>query len=435
MQRQIESFSKFRLIMRHWTLLFVITGALGRLTDVPKNNFVLEGTTAVFTCCSDVNTLIFWEVKPTGSLSTQDIYGVSGLINGFRNSNRFSVANGSSPGCYRLTIRDVKRENAGTYTCIDNEGLGQKLNRELVIIESFGCEEPNGEPEYMGENNFDLPQDVISNVCISKYSGNVSPKPICQWSSGTKLLRNYYRVTETHLTMTLNIQMPAKKAFNGDLLSCYVKIDGESSDNQTTAVWTSSSLIINYASFHQKGLQQCSVDELSLDCHPPCSCKTTRSSNGSIFCEIAYPSQTNKKVFVLLQDTNLQKTTFTPDTTSMPLETEDQSSGIFLISTSVLIAVLICCLLAATTAIIMIRKRKKRQRPVIASEMIALAPDLNRGDERGHQTISKPGIIINMGDGNNVTVNTVYGDQRSSVSMKHGSKPILAELDTTPLES
>lgn len=33
----------------------------------------------------------------------------------------------------------------------------------------------NRKSEYMGENNFGLPQDVISNVCTSKYFGNIPP--------------------------------------------------------------------------------------------------------------------------------------------------------------------------------------------------------------------------------------------------------------------
>lgn len=97
----------------------------------------------------------------------------------------------------------------------------------------------------MGENDFGLPQDVISAVCIAKYFGNVPPQPICEWSSGTKLPDNYNRLTETNLTVTLSIQLPATKEFNGDQFLCYVKKGADSSDKQTETVWMSPHLIIN----------------------------------------------------------------------------------------------------------------------------------------------------------------------------------------------
>lgn len=118
--------------------MFDFIGAVGRLTEAPKNNFVLKGSTAKFTCCSDVQQLFFWEVKPIGTQSTAYIYDTSGLINGFRTSGRFNVTNGGNSGCYKLTIADVTLEDAGTYTCIDNEGLGQKISWELVIVGKNG---------------------------------------------------------------------------------------------------------------------------------------------------------------------------------------------------------------------------------------------------------------------------------------------------------
>lgn len=101
---------------------------------VPKDHFVLTGTTAEFTCCSDVQKLFFWEVKPIGSQSTVDINDISGLVNSFRKSGRLKVSNDNILGCYRLTITDVKLEDAGTYSCVDNEGFGQKTSWELVIL-------------------------------------------------------------------------------------------------------------------------------------------------------------------------------------------------------------------------------------------------------------------------------------------------------------
>lgn len=115
----------------------------------------------------------------------------------------------------------------------------------IYVAEYFNCRETNRKSEYMGENNFGLPQDVISVGCTSKYFGNIPPKLTCEWSSGAQTFDNHQYVTEANVTTTLNIQVPARKEFNGDQLSCYADIDGESSGNQTSTVWMSSHLIIN----------------------------------------------------------------------------------------------------------------------------------------------------------------------------------------------
>src|SRR6218665_3328070 len=109
-----------------------------------------------------------------------------------------------------------------------------------MLTESFECQESNRKAEYKGENNVGLPQDVISIECISKYFGNIPGKPICEWTSGRKMFEDHQHVTETKSTTKLNIQMPAKKEFNGDQISCHLNVDGESSYNQTPIVWNSS---------------------------------------------------------------------------------------------------------------------------------------------------------------------------------------------------
>lgn len=115
----------------------------------------------------------------------------------------------------------------------------------LCLANSFHCGETNRKDEYLGENNFDLPQDVISVECVSKYFGNLPPRQICDWSSGKTIRFNNYRNTEQFLTTTLTIQIPARKEFNGDQFFCYVKTGGASSDKQGRIAWKSSHLIIN----------------------------------------------------------------------------------------------------------------------------------------------------------------------------------------------
>lgn len=111
-----------------------ITGALGSITDVPKNNFVLKGATVEFRCCSDIpEKPFFWKVKYIGSQPIKYIYD-TGLVNGFGKSDRFNVTVGSRSGCYRLSIKDVEIEDIGTYFCVDEEGLGEQRRWELVIL-------------------------------------------------------------------------------------------------------------------------------------------------------------------------------------------------------------------------------------------------------------------------------------------------------------
>lgn len=97
----------------------------------------------------------------------------------------------------------------------------------------------------MGENKFGLHEDVFSTVCISIYFGNIPPNPICGWSSGAPIADNHQHVTKTNFTSTVTIQMPARKEFNGDQLTCYLKIDGKAGDNKATTTWKSSHLVIN----------------------------------------------------------------------------------------------------------------------------------------------------------------------------------------------
>lgn len=118
------------------------------------------------------------------------------------------------------------------------------------VLEYFSCQETNRKAEYMGANDFGLPQDVISVVCIAKYRGNVPPKITCEWFSGTKLLDNYQRVAETNLTTTLIILVPAGKEFNGDQLSCNVNTDGTNIANQTQIEWKSSRIVVNCKHCH-----------------------------------------------------------------------------------------------------------------------------------------------------------------------------------------
>lgn len=88
----------------------------------------------MFTCCSDGPETLFWKHKPVGSTDTKEIYDLNGLVNGFHKSGRFKVTSGRSPGCQSLRTINVSPEDAGTYTCVDNEGLGQSIGWELVII-------------------------------------------------------------------------------------------------------------------------------------------------------------------------------------------------------------------------------------------------------------------------------------------------------------
>lgn len=60
------------------------------------------------------------------------------------------------------------------------------------------------------------------------------------------------------------------------------------------------------AVFQQRTVTKCGFEEMLLDCDPPCDYQEQQFRNGSTYCEIAYPSHTAKKAYVLLNNTSKQ---------------------------------------------------------------------------------------------------------------------------------
>ena len=62
-----------------------------------------------------------------------DVYDDGKLFGEYRNG-RHEVLVNSSTGQYDLFIRDIQSKDAGTYTCLDNEGIGDRADAELTIL-------------------------------------------------------------------------------------------------------------------------------------------------------------------------------------------------------------------------------------------------------------------------------------------------------------
>ena len=54
--------------------------------------------------------------------------------NGYKRSGRFHIDVDEGSGKYDLLVNDAQSSDAGTYTCIDEEGLGARGDAELIVL-------------------------------------------------------------------------------------------------------------------------------------------------------------------------------------------------------------------------------------------------------------------------------------------------------------
>lgn len=101
------------------------------------------------------------------------------------------------------------------------------------------CQEDQQKESYMGDNVFDLDQDVISFTCNLSYSGNIRPR--LEWSaSGMKL--NGTQGTESGIASS-SLTLVAKSKFDGANVTCEAFIQGNSDgDVRTGVLWRSDTI-------------------------------------------------------------------------------------------------------------------------------------------------------------------------------------------------
>lgn len=111
-----------------------------------------------------------------------------------------------------------------------------------AFTDTLACHEDQRKDSYMGDNVFDLDQDVISFSCRMSYSGNIRPQ--LEWSlGGTKL--NGTQGTDSGLA-TSSLILVAKSNLDGTNLTCEAFIPGQSDDDSRTGVlWRSNAIQVN----------------------------------------------------------------------------------------------------------------------------------------------------------------------------------------------
>lgn len=68
---------------------------------------------------------------PVGKSHADDLYNNGKLLNDYAKSGRFRIEDSS--GSCALYITNVKTSDAGTYTCRENSGLGQRHDKDLIV--------------------------------------------------------------------------------------------------------------------------------------------------------------------------------------------------------------------------------------------------------------------------------------------------------------
>ena len=112
-------------------LYAVEIGGHGLLTSHPSNTVELQGNTARFSCETDSAAAINWNfdsfpASPTGlRLVTGGI-----LVESF--SNKFTLTIEWQRSV--LTLNSITKSDSGTYSCIDELGMGEKASAELIVL-------------------------------------------------------------------------------------------------------------------------------------------------------------------------------------------------------------------------------------------------------------------------------------------------------------
>lgn len=114
--------------------MFLFTVVQGGLTIRPVNTVVALGETVQLPCKTDLPDAVEWHHQPVQATRWRSVFSVVGEI-GHEYQPRFNVTP-TDQGHMDLTIRDVTFEDAGSYQCIDEGGLGLENGQfgEAVLV-------------------------------------------------------------------------------------------------------------------------------------------------------------------------------------------------------------------------------------------------------------------------------------------------------------
>src|SRR6218665_765949 len=97
------------------------------LVTVPSDTVVVVGQTAYFNCSTTAvqNPEIHWQYYD------EHVYAGGKFLSPY---DRFIIDIDNSTASYNLVIPSARKEDAGRYCCLDNEGFGEKRSAQLVVL-------------------------------------------------------------------------------------------------------------------------------------------------------------------------------------------------------------------------------------------------------------------------------------------------------------
>jgi len=111
------------------------------LTVRPRNTVVLSGKHAHLVCQTNVSTAasLSWKFTSVDGEQQAFIYNDNGLNPDYRRRS-VSVKTNSSTGVYQLLFDTVQLDDAGTYTCQDDGGIGEPRAAWMAVLGTMRCD-------------------------------------------------------------------------------------------------------------------------------------------------------------------------------------------------------------------------------------------------------------------------------------------------------
>lgn len=129
----------------------------GSLTTTPRNTVIVVGLEAVLTCQTNLATPVSWQFTDVVDGYKPPVYSNS------RMTDKYIARNMSLVDGYNLHFRSVHFNDAGAYTCQDDDGRGEARAAWLTVLGE--CSQ-----EYRLDNELLIPKAQLESMCHSDES-------------------------------------------------------------------------------------------------------------------------------------------------------------------------------------------------------------------------------------------------------------------------
>ena len=96
----------------------------------PRDAVVRQGQMAEFSCQTNERETVNWNYQPRKSLTDVDIVTAGSLVQSMEDKFAVSIDDLGAV----LILKNASMSDSGTYTCIDNLGLGERASAELILL-------------------------------------------------------------------------------------------------------------------------------------------------------------------------------------------------------------------------------------------------------------------------------------------------------------